>query len=238
MLKLADGQPNSFLLESVEGGATRGRYSIIGLKPDLVWRCRDNLAEVNRQARFDPDAFVAEDDGAIASLKRLVRECHIDLPDELPPMAAALVGYVGYEMVRLMERLPSEKARAIDVPDGLLLRPTIMAIFDNVADEVTVVTPVWPEAGVNARAAYGRACERLADIVADFERALPHARDSNFPDDLGEAQSNTDHERFLEIVDAAKDYINAGDAFQVVLSQRLTCRLRYRRSHTTGRCAG
>ncbi len=220
MLKLADGQPNSFLLESVEGGATRGRYSIIGLKPDLVWRCRDNLAEINRRARFDTDAFVAEDDGAIASLKSLVRECHIDLPDELPPMAAALVGYVGYEMVRLMERLPTDKERAIDVPDGLLLRPTIMAIFDNVADEVTVVTPVWPEAGVNARAAYGRACERLADIVADFERALPHGRDSNLPDDLGEARSNTSHERFLEIVDAAKDYINAGDAFQIVLSQR------------------
>jgi len=220
MLKLADGQPNSFLLESVEGGAIRGRYSVIGLKPDLVWRCRDNVAEVNRNARFDPDAFEVDKDGAIASLKRLVRESHIDLPEGLPPMAAALVGYVGYEMVRLMERLPTDKERAIDVPDGVLLRPTIMAIFDNVADEVTVATPVWPQAGVSARAAYGRACERLADVVADFERTLPHARDSNLPDEMGEAVSNTPHERFLEIVQEAKDYILAGDAFQVVLSQR------------------
>jgi anthranilate synthase component 1 len=99
MLKLADGQANSFLLESVEGGAIRGRYSIIGLKPDLVWRCRDDVAQINRNARFDPDAFVDEDVGAITSLKRLVRECHIDLPEDLPPMAAALVGYIGYEMV-------------------------------------------------------------------------------------------------------------------------------------------
>jgi anthranilate synthase component 1 len=220
MLKLADGQPNSFLLESVEGGDIRGRYSIIGLKPDLVWRCRDNVAEVNRNARFDPEAFEVDKDGAIASLKRLVRDSRIDLPEGLPPMAAALVGYVGYEMVRLMERLPTDKERAIDVPDGLLLRPTIMAIFDNVADEVTVVTPVWPQAGVSERAAYGRACERLADVVADFDRALPHSRDDNLPDELDEPVSNTPHERFLEIVQAAKDYILAGDAFQVVLSQR------------------
>ena len=220
MLKLADGLPNSFLLESVEGGAIRGRYSIIGLKPDLVWRCCDDTAEINRNARFDPEAFVAEEVGAIASLKRLVRECHVELPEDLPPMAAALVGYIGYEMVRLMERLPTDKRRAIDVPDGLLLRPTIMAIFDNVADEVTVVTPVWPQAGVDARAAYGRACERLADIVADFERALPHSRESILPDKLGEPASNTPHDRFLEIVQSAKDYVNAGDAFQIVLSQR------------------
>ncbi len=220
MLKLASGQPNSFLLESVEGGAIRGRYSIIGLKPDLIWRCSDDRAEINRQARYDADAFVPEDVGAIESLKRLVRECHIDLPEELPPMAAALVGYTGYEMVRLMEKLPTDKPRTIDVPDGLLIRPTIMAIFDNVADEVTVVTPVWPSEGVNARAAYARACERLADVTADFDRNLPHGDGAVFDDDLGEAVSNTPHERFLEIVGEAKDYINAGDAFQIVLSQR------------------
>ncbi|MBT6202696.1 MAG: anthranilate synthase component I [Rhodospirillaceae bacterium] len=220
MLKLAGSQPNTFLLESVEGGSIRGRYSIIGLRPDLVWRCVDNNAEINRQARYDSETFVAEESGAIDSLKALVRECHIDLPEELPLMAAALVGYVGYEMVRLMEHLPIERERVIDVPDGLLVRPTIMAIFDNVADEVTLVTPVWPEEGVNARAAYARACERLADVTADFERNLPYGDDVTFDDDLSQAVSNTPHERFLEIVQEAKDYINAGDAFQIVLSQR------------------
>jgi len=220
MLKLAGDQPNSFLLESVEGGDVRGRYSIIGLKPDVVWRCRDDHAEINRQARYDSDAFVDEPDGGIASLKRLVRESHIDLPESLPPMASALVGYIGYEMVRLMERLPTQRERAIDVPDGLMVRPTIMAIFDNVADEVTIVTPVWPQEGVSARAAYGQACERLSDTTAEFDRNLPHAGDLPADLDMSEAVSNTDHERFLEIVGEAKDYINAGDAFQIVLSQR------------------
>jgi len=220
MMKLAAGQPNSFLLESVEGGAVRGRYSIIGLKPDLIWRCTDDRAEINSSARYDPDAFVPEPTGAIESLKKLVRSCRIDLPEALPPMAAALVGYIGYEMVRLMERLPTEKIRHIEVPDGYLVRPTIMAIFDNVADEVTVVTPVWPSADVSARAAYGRACERLADVVADFDRPMAHRQDARLPEILPEAVSNTPHSRFLEIVQSAKDYIAAGDAFQIVLSQR------------------
>ena len=220
MLKLAGSQPNAFLLESVEGGAVRGRYSMIGLRPDLIWRCVDDRAEINRRARYDPYAFAPEELGAIESLKRLIRECRIDLPEELPPMAAALVGYVGYEMVRLMERLPTGRERAVDVPDGLLVRPTVMAIFDNVADEVTLVTPVRPADGVGARAAYARACERLADAIADFDRGLPQAGETVPDRGLDEAVSNTPHERFLDIVRSAKDYINAGDAFQIVLSQR------------------
>lgn len=220
MLKLAAAEANAFLLESVEGGHVRGRYSIIGMKPDLVWRCTDGRAEINRRARYDASAFVAEEIGAVASLKRLVRECHIDLPDELPPMAAALVGYVGYEMVRLMERLPTQRQRAIDVPDSLLLRPTVMAIFDNVADEVTIVTPVRPATDIGARAAYGQACERLADAGAGLDRTLPHGRGQTPATGPAEAVSNTSRERFLDIVRRAKDYIAAGDAFQVVLSQR------------------
>ena len=220
MMKLAGGQSHAFLLESVEGGVVRGRYSIIGLKPDLIWRCRDDRAEINRNAHYDPEAFVAEPCGAIESLKELVRACHIDLPEVLPPMAAALVGYVGYEMVRLMEHLPTAAPRRIDVPDGYLVRPTIMAIFDNVADEVTVVTPVWPSGEVSPRAAYSRACERLADVVADFDRPLPHRQDVAVPEILPEPVSNTDHARFLEMIDAGKEYIAAGDAFQIVLSQR------------------
>ena len=95
-----------------------------------------------------------------------------------------------------------------------------MAIFDNVADEVTIVTPVWPATGIGARAAYARACERLADVVGDFDRPLPHGRDPTVDESLATAVSNTPHECFLAMVDKAKDYIDAGDAFQIVLSQR------------------
>ena len=84
MLKLAHGHANSFLLESVEGGAVRGRYSIVGLKPDLIWRCHGNKAEINRSALTDPDAFEPSDEGSLDSLRSVIAESRIDLPEGLP----------------------------------------------------------------------------------------------------------------------------------------------------------
>jgi len=221
MLKLVDGRPHSFLLESVEGGAVRGRYSFIGLKPDLIWRCRKGKAEVNRRARFDANAFEPAAEDALASLRKLVAECRIDVPPSLPPMAAGLYGYLGYDMVRLMERLPDNNPDLLGVPEAILLRPTVIAIFDNVEDLVTVVTPAWPTPGLDARAAYGQACERLADVVADFDRSLPHRRDDRVDlADLPAPTSNMTREQYHAIVAKAKEYIYAGDIFQVVPSQR------------------
>ena len=220
MLKLAEARPNSFLFESVEGGATRGRYSLIGLKPDLIWRCRGDRAEINRRARSAADAFEPCPGGALDSLRDLVAESRIDTPASLPPMAAGLFGYMGYDTVRLMERLPDENPDVLGLPDALLLRPTIVAIFDNIEDAVTVVTPAWPRDGLAARAAYDRACERLADVVADFERSLPHERGGGAPGELPEPTSNMSREAFHAMVRKAKEYILAGDIFQVVPSQR------------------
>jgi len=221
MLKLADDRPNSFLLESVEGGAVRGRYSIIGLKPDLIWRCRGDRAEVNRQARYDPDAFEPTDGSALDSLRALIAETRIDLPAELPPMAAGLVGYMSYDMVRLMERLPEENPDVLGLPDGMFVRPTVMAIFDSVRDVVTIITPVWPKEGLSARAAYAQANERLADVIHDFERALPYAPGHGEDiAELPEPTSNTTQADYYAMVERAKRYIRQGDVFQVVPSQR------------------
>ena len=223
LLKLADGRPNSFLLESVEGGRSRGRYSLIGLKPDVIWRCRGNKAEINRDARFQPDRFVAEANGALASLRALIAESRIELPQGLPPMASGLFGYMSYDMVRLVEQLPDLKPEKLDLPDSIFLRPTVMAIFDSVEDMITVVTPIWPAVGGNARAAYNQAMERLSDIVHDLDRALPQQRSNNgVLLDLPEPQSNMAPEAFRAMVDRAKEYILAGDIFQVVLSQRFS----------------
>src|SRR5205085_7169739 len=102
-LKVAGGRPLSCLLESVEGGAVRGRYSIIGLEPDLIFRSRGEKAWINRAARFAPDAFVPCPDPPLAALRDLIAESRIALPEGLPPMAAGIFGYLGYDMVRLME---------------------------------------------------------------------------------------------------------------------------------------
>lgn len=218
-LKLANERPDSFLLESVEGGDMRGRYSIIGLKPDVVWRMQGDEAQINRQARFNSDAF-EPCGGTLASLRALIEESRIELPEDLPPMSAGVFGYMGYDAVRLMEELPHENPDKLGLPDGIFMRPTIIAVFDSVRDEVTIVTPVRPETGVSAKAAFARASERVSDTVADFDRALPHVdQDIDIPD-LEAPKSNTPKDVYFEMVRKAKDYIAAGDIFQVVLSQR------------------
>jgi anthranilate synthase component 1 len=220
-LKIADGRPMSFLLESVEGGAVRGRYSIIGLYPDLVWRTIAGAAEINRAARDRRGRFVPCNEGPLAALRALIAESRIELPAALPPMAAGVFGYLGYDMVRLMEELPPPNPDPIGIPDAVLLRPTIVLVFDSTRDTITVVTPVRPEKGVSAKAALARAGERLNAIVDALEAPLDHAAASGRPGPLAVLpRSNTTPAEYERMVRAAKNYIAAGDVFQVVLAQR------------------
>jgi anthranilate synthase component 1 len=223
-LKLGEGRDNAFLLESVQGGETRGRYSIIGLKPDLIWRCRNGKAEINRNARANADAFEPAElaDKPLESLRKLLKATQMDLHPSLPPMAVGLFGYLGYDMVRLIEtKLGAPPPDPLNLPDAIMLRPTVVAIFDNVRDEIVLVSPVWPEAGVDARAAYARASERLNDAIGDIERPAPSSPQppENLPA-VAQIFSNTTHDDYLKIVERAKEYIRAGDVFQVVPSQR------------------
>ncbi|HEY2876751.1 MAG TPA: anthranilate synthase component I [Reyranella sp.] len=222
-LKLADGRANSFLLESVEGGSVRGRYSIIGFKPDVIWRCTKNKAEINRRARVDAHTFEPLDGRPLETLRALIGECQMELPKGLPPMASGLFGFLGYDMVRDMERLPDNNPDPIGLPDAIMVRPTLICIFDRLEDNVTLVTPVWPQQGTSARAAYEAAQERLADAEADFERSLPHQRaNGDELDDLPEPQANMSKDAFKKMVETCKEYIRAGDAFQIVPSQRFS----------------
>ena len=222
-LKLADGRPNSFLFESVEGGATIGRYSFLGRKPDLIWRCREGQAEINRNAHFDLQSFDPLPGKPLETLRALVAESRIDLPPGLPPMASALVGFMGYDMVRQMERLPDENPDVLGVPEAVFLRPSVIAVFDRVEDLITVFSPVWPDPEIGAKAAYAQACERLSDVVVDFERSLPYRREPvEAATTVPEPRSNMTPEAFRAMVERGKEYIFAGDVFQVVLSQRFT----------------
>ena len=221
-LKLAHGKPYSFLLESVEGGAARGRYSIIGLDPDLIWRCRDGRAEINRHARAAPHAFVADARPALDSLRALVTETRLEVPESLPPMAGGLVGYLGYDMVRLMERLPAKNQDALGIPEALLVRPTLFVIFDNVNDELTLAAPVYPRAEIAAEAAWASAQAALEEAEAGLARPLPHGAPPVSLPELPAPASNFTKPEFIAAVERAKDYIRAGDVFQVVPSQRFS----------------
>jgi anthranilate synthase component 1 len=220
-LKLCSARPNSFLLESVEGGAVRGRYSILGLAPDALWRCTDGKAEINRTASEKPDAFVPCAEPALEALRAFLNESKLEIPPELPPMAAGVFGYLGYETVRLMERLADPKPNKLGMPDAVLLRPTILVVFDAVRDSITVITPVRPAKGVPAAQAYESARDRLLRVVRDLDAPIVKSA----PDVWSEPgpvhpASNTPPERFQDMVRRAKEHIFAGDIFQAVVSQR------------------
>ena len=220
MLKLAEARADTFMLESVTGGEVRGRYSVVGMKPDLIWQCHGQTSRINRQARYDATAFDPLDGHPLDTLRALIAESAVDMPADLPPIAAGLFGYLGYDMIRLVEHLPNVNPDPLGLPDAVLMRPSVVAVLDGVKGEVTVVAPAWVGSGLSARAAYAQAAERVMDALRDLDRAPPAQRDLGEVATVGELRSNFTPEGYMAAVEKAKDYIRAGDIFQVVPSQR------------------
>lgn len=218
MLKLAEAAPNSFMLESVTGGEVRGRYSFVGMKPDLIWDCRDGRARINRNARYS-DEFEADDRPALDSLRALIAETRIDMPEGVPAGAAGLFGYLGYDMIRLVERLPDVNPDPLGLPDAVMLRPSVVAVLDGIKGEVLLCAPAW-HSDMPARAAYAQTAERLMEALRSLDRQPSEPRALGHDLSVGELRSNFSKPAYLAAVEKAKDYIRAGDIFQVVPSQR------------------
>jgi anthranilate synthase component I len=218
-LKLHEPGRGDYLLESVEGGRSRGRYSLIGLAPDLVFRAHFDAAAINRRWQVERDAFTSVAGGALAALRSLVGECRIDLPEGLPPVLACLVGYFGYETVGLIETLPRPPANPLDLPDMLFVRPTLILVFDRLADTLYFAAPVWPGAVIED------AIERIDLAMAKLDLPLEAvARRQQHDHVVADATPVPALAvgQYAAMVARAKDYIAAGDIFQVVLAQRFT----------------
>ena len=220
-LKLFEADRGDFLLESVEGGAVRGRHSLIGLAPDLVFRAQGHAAEINRQWATDRDAFVPEEADALDALRALVAECRAELEPVLPAALACLVGYFGYETVGLVEKLPRPPENSIALPDMLFVRPTVILVFDRLADALFLVAPVWKGSFADADRAVEQALERIDAVAARLAAPLPA---QSAPAEIADVAVTPMLEpgRYAAMVEKAKDYIVAGDIFQVVLAQRFT----------------
>lgn len=220
-LKVGHGRPHAFLLESVEGGALNGRYSIIALDPDVVWRCRGGAAEIARGGAVETAEFTPEPLPALASLRALIGATRFDIPDDLPPMVAGLFGVFGYDMVRLLEPLGPPNPDPLDLPDAVLTRPSIVAVFDSVRHEIVMVATAYPDAGLDPAEAWRAAHARLDLFEARLARPLD-ARGTPAPVADPTFTSPVDGAAFDAMVARAKDYIAAGDIFQVVLSHRFS----------------
>ncbi|MGB0843705.1 MAG: anthranilate synthase component I [Alphaproteobacteria bacterium] len=227
--------PYSFLLESVEGGKVWGRYSIIAIEPDLAWRHKDGQTTVCQNPLSQnpiytpcPVAETVEDHSApLVSFNALVEATKIDLPAALPPMASGLFGYMGYDMVRHMEKLPDDTVKVLDVPESLFVRPTLVLVFDRLRETLLIATPVYPSDDCSSAQALDKASTRVATTIDKLAGSLPNLVDPSSPSDLdldkltlAGPTSNVSADAFQNMVRSAKDYIVAGDIFQVVLSQR------------------
>ena len=218
--KLIEPGRGDFLLESVEGGEVRGRYSLLGLDPDLVFRATGDDPAINDAWRTDRNAFRALPGGSLAQLRALVAACRIDVPPELPRALACLVGYFGYETIGLVETLPRAPASPVEVPDMLFVRPTLILVFDRLGDELFCIAPVWPD-GTEPAAALERAAERIDEALRRVAGPLPAAARHAAPVDV-RPTATLAADDYRAMVLRAKEYIAAGDIFQVVLAQRFT----------------
>jgi anthranilate synthase component I len=220
-LKLIEDGRGDFLLESVQGGEVRGRYSLLGLDPDLVFRATGAACEINRSWRHDRAAFAPLAGDSLSELRALVEACRIEVPPELPPALACLVGYFGYETYALVEKLPRPPANPLNLPDMLFVRPALILVFDRLSDTLWCVAPLWPSPAPPEQAL--RAAEdRLDAAVHRLAQPAPEAsQDALLAEPVLEpTMAPADYAR---MVLKAKDYIAAGDIFQVVLAQRFTC---------------
>ncbi|MEY4249840.1 MAG: anthranilate synthase component [Pseudomonadota bacterium] len=217
-LKIGHGRDYAFLYESVEGGTWRGRYSIVAMKPDLVWRCHGNQAEIAEGSNIAAGQFTPQSGSALDSLRDLVARSKIALPKDLPPMAAGLFGAIGYDMVRLGEHLPDINPDALGLPDSIMMRPQVVAVFDSIGQEIIMVTAVRPS-GLSAAEAHAAAVGRLEETISDLRRPMAHpAARAPLPPPVFTSPLSQDD--YCAMVERAKVYIRAGDIFQVVPSQR------------------
>ncbi len=219
-LKLSKDKPYSLLLESVEGGAVLGRYSAIGLDPDLIWHYDGKTVLVNEKEDKLPP---------LESLRAQLKNSKINIVDEtMPPMATSgLFGYMGYDCIRLVEDIPDTNPNDLDIPESIMMRPTIMVLFDNVKNMMCLVTPVRAHAKNTDKTAddiYAEATNRLNAVfnklLDPIDPTVLHGQ-SKLSLPL-EVESNMPREGFHAMVTKAKDYILAGDVFQVVPSQRFS----------------
>ena len=216
-LKYFESKDDSFLLESVTGGEIKGRYSIIGTKPDLIWKCIGDKAFILR----DQSDFIEEGRNVIDSLRNILDESSMKFPEFLPPMSSGLFGYLGYEMIGLAEKIPQSNADRLNVPDSIFIRPSVITIVDGVKDEVTVVCPVWYNKFNDHEEAFQESKTLLDEVTAALSKPLSIAkRPMQIKETSGKLKSNTTKDEYLSLVETAKESIKSGEIFQIVLSQR------------------
>ena len=192
---------NSFLLESVQDGSYRGRYSVIGMLPDLVWKSIKNEVFIKQLSKGNN--FLKSTTKPLESLKSIIKESKVNFPKFLPPMSSALIGYLGYETIEQFETLPKRKLNELNLPDGFFIRPTVMAIFDNLENILIITTPSWYKKDLNLKKEYKQKIDLIAKIRSNLNRPIKILKKKLNKTKIS-PKSNISKNRFIEMVNKAK----------------------------------
>ena len=218
--KVAEGKDHAFLFESVEGGEKWGRFSFIGYQPIVIFRSKADEVRISRASSGFTDEISTAN--PLSALRALFQEFDAVSPPDLPRFCGGVVGYLGYDMVRFMEELPSDKPET-DLPDSAFMVPKIVLVHDSLKQLVTAVCWIVND-GRDGRALYAEAQEILGGVIAAIKAPVPAPffgeSGLGAPEHIFE--SNMDRGQFMAMVERAKEYILAGDIIQVVLSQRFS----------------
>ncbi len=221
-LKVAKHFPNHhFLFESAENGNNKGRFSLLGFMPDLMWKCVGEESFINADFAKNPQNFTQEKGDVLNNLRALIKKSHIDWSSlnygsgALPSMSAGIFGYMGYDMVRLMEKISNRGlADELKIPDSIFIRPQIIVVFDNLFDCALICAPVFSKQKYQDVVARISAAEEI--LMEPYEaRPINAKTDFNFT-------SNCTEKEYCDAVEHSKKYITDGDIFQVLPSQRFT----------------
>ena len=218
MLKLGADQAGSFLFESIQGGTTLGRYSFIGLMPKVWFRILDGRAETASTESFAN--AVPVDATPVEALRQFTESALADGQPDLPPMASGAFGFIGYDMIQHVEPVSIKARDDLNVPEVLLTIPRVVIIFDHLYQELILVGRVF-DGDTSAAEKRLDAVERKLASPAPINPIKDNAPELEFT-------SNTSKDDYFSMVDTARDYIRAGDIFQVVPSQRLSADFKHR----------
>ena len=219
LLKISKNEKYSFLLESVQGGDQRGRYSLLGCKPDIIWKVKNGKVSIKTNCKYIKDN-VSADINPIQSLRDILRLSKIQRDFNKTPYPV-LVGYLGYPMIQYMEKIILSNPDSLNIPEAVMIRPKIVAVFDNIKDTIDVMTAIYPEKNIKAEIALKKAEELIKESVEKLYIQI--AKDDVSNKKNIQIKSNYKKEDYLKIVEKAKKYIHSGDIFQVVPSQRFQC---------------
>lgn len=222
-IKLAKHFSNyNFLLESAENGNNKGRFSVIGINPDKVWKCINGESFLNQNFVESPQNFTKENGNPINNFRQFVNNCKIDwknltyASNPLPPVCAGVFGYMGYDMARLMENIPDRQLKdELKIADSIFIRPQILIVFDSLFDCALICAPLYPDSLDDYNSLHAK-IQKTHKILQESlsENQLKNIEiDENF-------QSNFSEEEYCQVVEKSKEYIIAGDIFQILPSQR------------------